>query len=301
MNKGLLQIFLALLLVAVTMFVSNYLVYRNSLTDIYQQVTENNKLVVKNMVRLFDDSFKNINDILYSIQMLSYNAWKRDGSVDMHEAYLTHLNIRSLISTIDYVEDVVIFHQGSDLAITRLGTISLQELLRTSYANPAYNEDFWNTLSETKHPLRVFPTQSFTTTSTGNVRSLIPVMSSNQISSLNVLVFLKIDKLMQKVNQEAMMQGSSLIVMDQNRNIILNTEEKWDLLDVIHELNPGTNSETSLKNKDHEYHLFKSDYNDFMYINKAPYRFAHLKPVTDVNRQIMLSAIACALVLSALL
>jgi YesN/AraC family two-component response regulator len=300
-NKGLLQIFLALLLVAVTMFISNYLVYRNSITDIYQQVNENNKLVVRNMVRLFDDSFKNINDILYSVQMLSYNAWKNDGTVDMHEAYLTHLNIRSLISSIDYVEDVVIFHQGSDLAITTSGTISLEELLRTSYANSAYNLEFWKKLSETKHPFRIFSAQSFTTSSTDSVRKLIPVMGSTQISSLNVLVFLKMDKLMQKVNQEAMMQGSSLIVMDQNRNVILNTEEKWDLLDVIYELNPGTDSETSLKKKDHEYHLYKSDYNSFMYINKTPYPFANMKPVTDVNRQIMLSAIACAVILSALL
>lgn len=300
-NKALLRIFMALLLVAVTMFIANYMVYRNSITGIYQQVSENNKLVVKNMIRLFDDSFKNINDILYSIQMLSYNAWKSDGRVDLNQAYSSYLNVRSLVSSIDYIEEVVIFHQGSDLAITTQGTISLKELLQRQYANPNYNAEFWLSLTNTKHPLRVFSTDAYTNVNTGVGRKLIPVLGSTQISDLNVLVFLKIDKLLEHVNEDAMMQGTSLIVMDENRNVILNTDPNWSLFDTLRELNLGTQAETTLKNKDYVYQIFQSDYNGFVYIHKAPYLFANMKDVRDANVQIMLVAIAFALLLSAAL
>ncbi|TMV47388.1 helix-turn-helix transcriptional regulator [Paenibacillus mesophilus] len=302
-NKGLLQIFFALLLVAIIMFVSNYMVYRNSISGIYNQVSENNKLVVKNMIRAFDDSFKNINDIIYTIQMLSYNAWKTgDGNADMADAYMTYSNLRSLVSSIDYVEEVIVFHMGSDLAITTSGTMQLPDLLRKKFVNPSYNSEFWKTLAKTKHPLKVFPAEAYTDDSpVGVSRKLIPIIGSNQISELNVLVFLNYDKMLRHVNQESMMKGTSLMVMDQDRNMILNTEDKWNLVDMLYDLNLGTNQEETLKNKDFEYNVFKSDYNGFMYIHKAPYQFSGMESVTGVNRQIMMIAIACAVILSALL
>lgn len=302
-NKGLLQIFFALLLVAIIMFVSNYMVYRNSLSGIYNQVSENNKLVVKNMIRAFDDSFKNINDIIYTIQMLTYNPWETNsGLVDMSEAYMTYKNVMSLVTSSDYIEEVIVFHQGSNLAVTTAGTIQLTDLLRQKFVNPSYNSEFWKTFANTKHPARVFPSQQYTGDSPVEVsRKLIPIIGSNEISSLNVLIFLNYDKLLRYVNQESMMKGTSLIVMDQERNVILNTEEKWNLVDMLFELQLGADQEQTLKNKDYEYNVFKSDYNGFMYINKTPYQFADMESVTGVNRQIMIIAIACAVLLSMLL
>lgn len=194
------------------------------------------------------------------------------------------------------------FHNGSDLAITTSGTIQLPELLRKKYVNPSYNSEFWKTLAKSKHPLKVFPAEAYADDSpVGVSRKLIPIIGSNQISELNVLVFLNYEKMLRHVNQESMMKGTSLIVMDQNRNMILNTEDKWNLVDMLYELNLGTNQEETLKNKDFEYNVFKSDYNGFMYINKTPYQFADMESVSGVNRQIMMIAIACAVLLSALL
>jgi two-component system response regulator YesN len=304
-NKGFLQIFFALLLVVILMFVSNYMVYKNSLTSIYNQVSENNKLVVKNMIRSFDDSFKDINDIIYSIQMLPYHTWDKDddGILNMHEVYMSQKDIRSLVSSFDYIEEVVVFNNNSNLAITAAGTIQIQELFRQKYSNKTYNADFWKSTASTTHPLRVFPADGYTEAgSSGDTqRKLLIVLGSNQLSNQNVLVFLNTDKLLEHVNQAAMMQGTSLIVMDQNRNVILNTEEKWDLVEVLNDLNVGMGQEATLKKKNYEYNLFKSDYNDFIYMNKSPYKFVNMKSVADANRQIIMIAIICAIMLSALL
>ncbi|MFC3767611.1 helix-turn-helix domain-containing protein [Paenibacillus sp. GCM10012303] len=304
-NKGLLQIFLALLLVGTIMFVSNYLVYKNSLSGIYNQVSENNKLVVKNMIRVFDDSFKDINELIYAIQLLPYNAWEAEGegALSMPDAYMTYTNIRLLLSPIEYIEEVIVYHPSSDLAITAAGTIRLSELIRNAYGNSTYSADYWKLQANAKHPLRVYPAGWYEDSGQfgGMRQKLIPVLGSNQTSNMNVLIFLNNEKLMQHVNQQAMMQGTSLIVMDQDRNIVLNTEDNWDLVDMLGELSIGTKPEETLTKKDYEYNLFKSDYNGFLYINKSPYRFANMEAVTEVNRNIMAVAIACAIVLSVLL
>ncbi|GIP37816.1 hypothetical protein J31TS4_10960 [Paenibacillus sp. J31TS4] len=306
-NKGLLQIFFALLLVAIIMFVSNYMVYRNSISGIYNQVSENNKLVVKNIIRSFDSSFKDINDVIHAIQMLPSNPWENErtlnGETDMSAAYMIHTNVRELVSPIDYIEEAIVFHPRSELAITASGSIRLEQLLQSRYGSKTYNGVFWKALASTKHPLRIYPAQAYTRQElAGDAgRKLIPVLGSNQVSDLNVLVFLNSEKLLRHVNQQSMMKGTSLIVLDQDRNVILNTEDNWDLVSMLQELQPGPSSETTVKSKDYEYNVFKSEYNGFLYINKTPYQFANMQAVTNVNRQIMLIAIACAVLLSGLL
>ena len=161
-NIGLLQIFFALVLVAGLMFVSNYLVYKNSIQGIYDQVSQNNKLVMKNIVSKFDESFKEIYNFIFSVQMHPFNTWEGtegDNKIDMHDAYVIHNYLLSLVSKIDYIEEVVVYHEGSPIAITTAGTIGLQELFRSQYVHPTYHADYCMSLASTRHPLRVVPTQ----------------------------------------------------------------------------------------------------------------------------------------------
>lgn len=303
-NKGFLQIFSALLLVVIIMFVSNYLVYKNSLSSIYDQVSENNKLTVKNLIRSFDSSFKDINDIIYTVQT-SNQVWgsSEGDSVDLSEAFKMYRDIRPLISQNEYIEDIVVFHNNFDMAVTSSGTTSLQELFRKKFNNITYNADFWKAFMSQPHPLHVFPAEWYSgTDSSGNMlRKLIVVSGNNKTYNQNILVILNVNKLLQHVNQQAMMMGSSLIVLDEDRNVFLNTEENWDLVEVLNNLKVNTNTEATLKKKDYEYNIYKSDFNNFIYINKAPYEFAHMQSVTDANRQIIMIAIACAIFISAFL
>jgi two-component system response regulator YesN len=302
-NRGLLQIFCALLLVAVMMFASNYIVYKKSIASIYGQVSENNKLVVQNIIRSFDECFKDINDLIFSVQMLPYDTWKEAdaGTVDMHDAYMTQKSIGALMSSMDYIEDVVLFNPKSDLAITSTGTIQLSLLFDQKYRNTTYDLHYWKSVAATKHSLRVFPVQEFGAPAGGKSRKLLVVAGNNQLTDQNMMVFVDAEKLLRQVNQSAMMKGTSLIVMDPDRRIVLNTEENWDLLDLLNDLNVNAGTDETVKRKDYEYHFFKSDYNGFIYVHKAPYQFADLKSVSAANRLIMAVAIACAVMLSAAL
>ncbi|WP_127584170.1 helix-turn-helix transcriptional regulator [Paenibacillus koleovorans] len=303
-NKDLLKIFGALLSVVIIMFASNYLVYKNSLSSIYMQVSENNKLTVQNTIRAFDESFKDINDLIYSIQMLPYQVWKShdDGLVDLHEAYRMYKEIGELTTSIDYVEEVAIFHRNSSLAITRVGTIHMEELFNRQYTNKTYVAELWKTFAANQHPLRVFPAESFTKRGVDSKLSLLPVLGSNQLSDLNVLVYLNMDKLLKHIDQSgSVVKDASLIVLDQNRSAVFNTEAGWDLVEAMKALNLGTQSETTLKKKDFEYTLIKSDYNGFIYIVKSPYTLALMTTVANTNRLIIVIAIAYVLLSTVLL
>jgi two-component system response regulator YesN len=302
-NKGLLQIFLALLLVVTIMAISTYIVFKNSISGIYDQVSENNKLVVKNMIQSFDRSFKDINDIIYSINMLPYEAWDATGKAEMSNVYMIQKNLANLTSTLDYIEEVVVFNTASNLAITTEGTTDFNELINQKYRHKLYNADFWKSFASSKHPMRIFPAEDYSQDSAPfgeQTRKLHVVLGNNQLSTQNVMIFINADKLLRHVNQTAMMQGTSIIVLDQDRNVILSTEQNWDVVGALKDLSV-TEAGSSLKRKDYEFDFFKSDYNDYTYIDKIPYKFQNVKTVTDANRLIMLTAILAALILSVML
>lgn len=302
-NKGLLQIFFALVLVVTIMFTSNYIVFENSITGIYDQVSENNKLVVKNMIQSFDRSFKDINDIIYSINMLPYDAWDASGKPDMTNVYMIQKNLAKMTSSIDYIDEVVVFNTASNLAITSEGTSDFNELINQRYRHKLYNADFWKSYASSKHAMRMFPAEDYSQASSPfgeQTRKLHVVLGNNQLSTQNVMIFINSDKLLRHVNQTAMMQGTSIIVLDQDRNVILSTEQNWDIAGALKDLSVA-GAGSSLKKKDYEFDFFKSDYNDYIYIDKVPYKFQNVKTVTDANRLIMLTAILAALTLSVML
>ncbi|WP_135553893.1 helix-turn-helix domain-containing protein [Paenibacillus cymbidii] len=308
-NRGFLKIFTALLLIVAIMFVSNYMVYKRSISGIYDQVSENNRLVVRNIVRIFEESFVNIRDMTETIQKLPYSTWNasgaNSGADDMAEIYLMKRSLGEIVPRIDYIEEVVVFNNYSDLAVTTAGTIHLKELFRLNFSNPLYNYEFWTTYGNSMHASKVFPAGWYSQWSSDsgavnqNPRKLLVVSSGNQLYNPNVLVFLDVSKLLEHVNQKAMMQGTSLVILDKERNVILGTEESLNLVDVLSELSDKPGQESTVKKTGYEYTIYETDY--FTYINKVPYRFADLNPVTKANQRIIMIAIAFAVLLSGVL
>lgn len=308
-NRGFLKIFTALLLIVAIMFVSNYMVYKRSVSGIYDQVSENNTLVVRNIVRIFEESFANIRDMTETIQKLPYATWNatgvNSGADDMAEIYLMKRSLSEIVPRIDYIEEVVVFNNYSDLSVTTAGTIHLKELFRLKFSNPMYNYEFWTSFGQSTHATKVFPAGWYSqwSSDTGavnqNPRKLLVVSSGNQLYNLNVLVFLDVNKLLEHVNQKAMMQGASLVILDKERNVVLSTEESLNLVGVLSELNGKPGQESTIKKTGYEYTIYETDY--FTYINKVPYRFADLNPVKKANERIILIAIAFAVLLSGVL
>lgn len=307
-NRGLLQIFFSLLLVIVIMFISNYVVYKNSISGIYEKVTQNNRLVIQNIIQSFDSSFTSINNLIFSIHGMPYDSLtsSEDGSIDMAKVYLFQDNIANLVSSMDFIEDVIVFYDHVDLAITANGTSDMEALFNVKYRNEIHNADYWRTFAGSKHPFTVFPAEDYSVSTDGlnhRTKRLMVAMDGNKVrlSNKNVIVLIDVDKLLKQVNLKTMIPGASLIVLDASRNVILSTEKNLDLMEVLSDVYFNNNREASLTRGDFEYDFFKSDYNGYIYINKMPYQFQNIDSVTTANHTIMISGIVSAVILAALL
>ena len=143
-NWGIIQIFSSLLLVIGIMYASNYFVYQKSISDIYERVAQNNTLATKNMIQSFDNSFRSVNNVIHNIHGLPYSSLEsedEDGRIDMLKVYTMQESIATLVSSIDFIEEVVVFYDDMDLAITSTGTSSLTHLFENKYKHDLYGRE----------------------------------------------------------------------------------------------------------------------------------------------------------------
>lgn len=307
MNVGLLQIFLALLIVIMVMFASNYIVHKNSISEVYEEVAQNNALIVKTMIQSIDNSFRSLDGMNHSIHSLPYtNIVNSDGSTDMAKVYDLQRNVTSLVSKVDFIEDVIVFHDNSNLAITLHGTTDLEEVFEQKYVHSIYNAAYWKRYMSTPHEAKVFPADTYKVTNSGSSwqkkKLLIMVGGSKfRLSDKHIMFLISTEKWMKFVDQTAVIPGASFIVLDANRNVILSTNDDLDLVEVWNQLTSNFQSEGTITGKDFEYNFYKSTYNGFIYINKIPYKFQNINSVSSANQTIMFTAIIGAIVLSYLL
>ncbi|WP_214626263.1 helix-turn-helix domain-containing protein [Paenibacillus agaridevorans] len=306
-NLGMLQVFISSLLVIVIMFVSTYYIYRNLISDIYGKVSENNGLVVQSIVQSFDDSFRNVNNIIYSIHRLPPHdtlAPALNNRSKMMKVQELVKNLSTLVSTVDYIEEVVVFDDSSNMAVTSRGTIDFDLLFNHKYKHEAYNADYWRAYSKTQHPFKLFPTEEYeilqeTNQQTRHVK-LIVAVADNKMSTSNkdIMVIIDSDALMQRVNRQPMIPGSTLTMLDQERNMIYSTGKPLDLVDILNEKGINLQAEGSWTREDYEYNFYYSDYNHYIYIEKVPFRFQNLGAVERANYLIMLLAAVSAVIIS---
>jgi len=304
-NLGLLQIFAAMLLVIVIMLASSYVMYRNSISAIYEKVAENSATMMKSVVREFDNNFRTINDIIYIVNRSPYSeiSGSLPGSINMVKAHSLYDNIASLISSTEYIEDLVIFYDDLDLTVSGKGTASFTHTFDYKYRHKIYNGNFWRRYVQNNDTLRFFPVDEFDVPGSNSFRTrqnLMIALSGKQLlpSSKHIMVFIKEDLFLKRIDQRLIMPDSSFIILDQNRNLIMNTGEELDLVDVLSDLFPNSNRETSVTRGEYEYNLYKSEYNDFIYINRIPYKFQNISEVLQANTTIMLIAIISAIIVS---
>ncbi|CAM3611773.1 helix-turn-helix transcriptional regulator [Marinicrinis lubricantis] len=306
-NVGLLQIFFALLIVMMVMFVSNYIVHRNSIAGIYDKVSQNNTLVVKTMIQSFDNSFRTIDSLIHSIHALPYNnVIEADGRTDMAKIYDLQKNVTTLVSSIDFIEDVVVFYDNMDLAVTSYGTSSLTEIFEKKYKHDLYDAEYWKEYMRSPRAGKVFPAETFSiqneTINQKKKKDLMVITGGNKVrlSDKNIMLLIDAEEWLSYVNQNAMIPGSSFIVLDPNRNVILSTDQSFDLVEVLNDVYFNV-EEQSVTRKNFEYNIYRSDYNDFIYIDKVPYQFMNIDSVNKANQTIMITAIISTIILSFLL
>lgn len=302
-NKTLVQIFLALLLVICIMFASNYIIFRNSMEIMYEQTDENNRLVVNGVIQSFEECFKELNDIIYTIGALPYQVYDPQGhdNINMHNAFLLISNATQLISQ-NYIEDFVIFFKDSDLAITSKGTESFKRVFTERYRNSSFAPEYWRNFAVTGHPMKLIPSADYSEVpASGEIykRELLAVVGSNQTrkSDLNIVVFVDLQKLYKRVSRQSLMRESSLIVLDQDKNAIISTDKNYDI-DALEGIYFNTGSETVIQKDKYEYHCVKSEYNGFVYVNKIPQRYEDTNFRMRFNRSILLFTTVAGIIIS---
>ena len=309
-NTGVLQVFCALMLVIGIMFVSNYYVYKNSIADIYSKVTQNNTLAVKSMIQSFDNSFRSINNAIYSIHVLPYNVWGPDdaNTVNWSNVYLMQDNLTSIISSVDFIEEAIIFYDHSDLVIMASGTGSFEYTFDTKYKHDMYNSNYWRNFVRTNTAFRLFPREEFKVASSSSAnqsvkKKLLIAVGGNKVRLSNKNIILIIDEaaFMKHVSQQMMIPGASLVVLDQNRQEILVTDPTLDVNRIMEEVYFNSSQETSLTKGDYQYNFYKSEFNGYNYIEVVPYQFQNIDSVAEANRKIMFIGILCAVILATLL
>lgn len=308
-NLGLIQTFSALMLIIAILFVSNYFIYKNSISGLYDQIAENNKLALKSMVQSFDNSFSEIDNITYNIHKLPYKSLISDenGQIDMLQVYMMQESISTLLPSVeyDYIEDIVVFFDDSDLAITTQGTSSFQHLFNNKYQSKKYSAEYWQFYFSSKHAFKLFPGENYTISDgiSTKRKKLLTATDGNKFRMSNKNIILLIDEkaFLKNINQQLLIPGSSVMVLDQNKNIIMSTEENLDLVNVLDDVYFNSAQEASFQKENYEYMFYKSDYNNFIYISKIPYRFQNIDSVSKANLYIMMSSILCAIILSILI
>ncbi len=305
-NKGLLQIFMVLLLVISIMFVSNYYIYKSSMDAMFEQAEMNNKLVVKGIIQSFEESFKEINDIIYTVGTLPYRVYDTDGhdNINMNKAYLLMKNASQLINQ-DYIYDFIVFFKDSDLALTLSGTESFESIFSKKYKNSKYAPEFWRNFAATKHSMQIIPADYYTDEWNSSVKkttNLLAIVASNQINTSvdNIVVFVDLNKLYKKVNKQSMMQGTSLMVLDKDKNAIISTDGNYDITG-LENIFFNTSNQTTVQEGKYTYNAIKSEYNNFVYINKVPYRYEGAISTIRVNKIILLATTFAGIFISLLL
>ncbi len=305
-NKALLQIFMVLMIIIAVMFVSDYYIYKNSMDAMFEQAEMNNRLVVRGIIQSFEESFKEINSIIYTVGTLPYRVYDPDGykNIDIKNAYLLTQNVRQLISQ-DYIHDFIIFFRDSDLALTLSGTESFTEVFSKKYKNSKFSPEYWKNFAATSHPMQIIPSNRyFDGWSSGEKaeRNLLAIVASNQLSNspANIVVFVDLARLYRKVNEESMMQGASLIVLDKDKNVIISTDEDYSIEGLESNFFDSGSGATFQKGK-YNYNWVKSEYNSFIYINKVPNRYEDVISTVKINKRILLVTTIAGLFISLIL
>jgi AraC-type DNA-binding domain-containing proteins len=200
---------------------------------------------------------------------------------------------RQVISQ-DYIYDFVIYFSNSSLAITSQGTTDFDEFFNSKLKSIIYPPEFWKKFADVKHTMKIIPSVVYSDTTIDNktyYKKLIGVVGNNKMntSKLSILVFIDVKALLERVNQQSMAEGSSLVVMDQDKKVILNTDTDFNI-DIIDDIHFNKEFEYSINDGKYDYYCIKSRYNDFIYISKTPYISEKLIPETKTSLWVIILA-----------
>mgnify|MGYP006980734333 CR=1 FL=1 len=289
------RIILSFLSIVIVMLIFNYILFQNSVSGMYKQMKDYNRLVAKNVIQSFDNAFKEVDNIFHTVDILKTSQpdiydWNSHQNLNMFAMFkLTKGLSGTKSNSPDYIEQIIIYFKNSDLAITTDGTIAMDDLFGRKYKSAEHPTSYWRSFSHSIHPVKIMPASYYTDTITFDRRKrLIAVLASNMISSGDATTLVLVDeaKLLNYVGYSNVFGGASLIVMDSNQNTILNIGETH-ILDQLQGYSMS-DDESYFQDESYEYYVEKSDYNGFTYTHILPVSYGSVFTMVRNNQLILL-------------
>ncbi len=271
----------------------------------HNQVKDNNRLIASNMIQSFDNSFQDVYNLINSIDTLPYR-YVTDKNEEPYNNYLVYKSLNKLVSSSsssEYIDDVVIYNESAEIAVTSKGTIDSDTIFTTYYINSQYNSLYWSSFFNENSTLKIFPTRNYTELLMGNrtrEKNLIVIAGKIHKSLNNILVFVNVNMLLKSVEQNRI-KDSSFVILDPDDHVILNTDEDINLVDVVNDFYVGEGEKRVINNQEYEYVMYKSDYNGFTYINRLPYEDAAITSIAANHRITTIISVILAIILTFLL
>lgn len=130
-------------------------------------------------------------------------------------------------------------------------------------------------------------------------RKFLVFVGNNQFDTnqVNVLVFVDANKFLKYINQKELSKGTSIVIMDQDRNIIVNIGNE-DAIDGLNEVYFNAASNTVIRKNNYENYCTKSEYNSFLYIYRTSNVYGKVHSVTSSNQLLLAVTLILGIVLA---
>jgi len=228
--------FIMIILLLVSINMVSYTFFRSNIKD---EIIVNSGLNLNTTVTNYEKHIKLIRSFMLGYlfntdtQILKSTDTIHYDIVTKAQKELQHTLNNSLL----YLDNIIYYFRDSGLVIDKEGTRNAETMFSRFYIQSDYSIDFWNKAMEGAHSFKVYPSAEFNTITAFEQKSLgsfMPILIKSAYDQhFAFIALLKSDDIYEAFHQTK--PGSSLIIMDENRNVIFSSPVDAELPSSIRE------------------------------------------------------------------
>jgi len=247
------------------MFLANFASSKMMLSFSTSQIKQNDYLSFSSTVDSFDYCFGRVNDIF---NILDSIVKLGGGHID---AYNLKNDLLKICVIDDFIDEIVVYYGDEDLIVSSAGTSQFNVFFGSMYGSVQYPAGFWRGIIDSRHSTKIIPASYYNYSYDNDrviTKHLICVAGSNQLNGQdNRFIFIDVIKLLSKAGYVNNGVDSSLVILDNQNNIIMSTDSGIDM-EKIKAFYDCPNNTTEVFGK-YEYRCILSANNGFRYIRKT--------------------------------
>lgn len=237
--------------------------------DTKGEMIKYNRLLLQNAVKEYEDLFKSVKSILYSLyydpKVTSANvklALQRMDRIDyMKEGQIVN-QIENHVSNSDlFLDNILIYFNQSSLVLDKGGRSDAEFTFANDYRSSSYPFSFWQKQFGEGYTYRTFPKSEFSVVP-GFTKSLLPI-SIKETPKYQIIALLDADRMLQTFHN---VPDAEFMIMNSDRQIIFQTAGDFP----EPALSAIEGKEGELEWGQHYYFLQKGNETGFTYVTMIP-------------------------------